>query len=153
MKPQIDDWFWELLESSQGSLRLLCRKIEQLPRQRVIDYHRLYEEAKSSVNPLCREDDVTSPDDDCSEDGADDFAAWVVMQGKSLYERAVHDPLHLALLLKSFQEHEAGKGALAFGIAWDNNVDRKEYGGYQRADYIAAPIYRTRFGEELAEVS
>ena len=33
--------------------------------------------------------------------------------------------------------------------SWDDEVDRPEYRGYQRADYIATPIYRARLGEDF----
>jgi hypothetical protein len=32
---------------------------------------------------------------------------------------------------------------------WDDEVDREEYEGYQRADYIAKRIYKLRFGVDL----
>ena len=34
-------------------------------------------------------------------------------------------------------------------LQWDEEVDREEYRGYQRADYIATPIFASRFGEDL----
>lgn len=147
MEPKIGQRFWDIISSSSSSLCLLCRTLEQIPKQEVIEYQRQFEEAKSAVNPLYRADFASFVDDgtSCSDDEADDFAAWVVMQGKSFFESAVNDPVQLFAFLKSFQESDDD-------TTWDEKVDRPEYRGYQRADYVAVPIYRSRFREELGEV-
>src|SRR5262249_34595446 len=84
MEPSPDPWFWKIIDASKRSLRRLCRQLERMPKEELISYQRHYEQAKSLVNPLYREDFDSFADDDwsCSDDGADDFAAWVVMQGK-----------------------------------------------------------------------
>lgn len=142
-----DPWFWKIISASKKSLRLLCRQLERMPKEKLISYQRQYEEAKCLVNPLYREDFETFADDDwsCSEDDADDFAAWVVMQGKPFFDEMLADPAKLFAHAKAFGEADR------VSETWDESVDRPEYRGYQRADYVATPIYRARFGEELGE--
>ena len=140
--PELSAWFWELLESSNSSLRLLCRKLEQQLRA----YRRQYDEAKDYVNPCYCEEFSPYLADGCSEDHGDDFSAWVVMQGHRFYEEVQTDPTSIQRYLDLFGDVER---RVEGSPRWDESVDREEYRGYQRADYIATPIYRLRFGEEL----
>jgi hypothetical protein len=126
----------------------LCRKLEQLPRERLRDYRRQYDEAKEFVNPCYLEMFGPYLTRDCSEDHGDDFSAWVVMRGHRFYEQVRTDPASIMRYLDLFDDVECNvEGA----PRWDERVDREEYRGYQRADYIAAPIYRMRFGQDLDE--
>jgi hypothetical protein len=145
-----DGCFWKVIEDSKRSLRRLCRQLEQMPREELISYQQQYEKFKAIVNPLYREDYDSFAEDDwaCSEDGADDFAAWVVMQGQSFFDEMFADPAQLFAQAKAFEE--AGEDGTV-ETRWDENVDRREYRGYQRADSIATAIYRMRFGEELGD--
>jgi hypothetical protein len=144
--PELSPWFWELLESSNSSLRSLCRKLEQLPKEQLRTYRVQYDEAKEYVNPCYCEEFYPYVADDCSEDHGDDFSAWVVMQGRRFYEEVRTDPTSIQRHLDVFDDVER---KVEGSPRWDESVDREEYRGYQRADYIATPIYRLRFGEEL----
>lgn len=144
--PKVSPWFWELLESSNSSLRSLCRKLEQLPKEQLRAYRLQYDEAKEFVNPCYCEEFGPHITDDCSEDHCDDFSAWVVMQGRRFYEQVRADPASIQRYLDLFDEVER---KLEGSLRWDQSVDREEYRGYQRADYIATPIYKLRFGEDL----
>ena len=148
MKPSPDASFWKVIHASKRSLRRLCRQLERMPKEELVSYQRQYEQAKSLVNPLYREDFDSFADDDwsCSDDGADDFAAWVVMQGKPFFDEMLADPARLFAQARAFEESDDEAVT-----QWDETVDRPEYRGYQRADYVATPIYRARFGEELGE--
>jgi hypothetical protein len=143
-------WFWELLESSGRSLRALCRRLEQLPKEQLRRYRLMYDKLKGEVNPHGWEECHPYLTDQCSEDHADDFAAWVVMQGLAFYDEVAAHPEQIQHYLGMFAQAEAERRSGRQG-AWDNEADRPEYRGYQRADYIASPIYLMRFGEELHE--
>jgi hypothetical protein len=145
--PHLSLWFWELLESSNRSLRALCRKLEELPQELLLRYHLEYEEAKEYVNPCFREEYYPYLRDGCSEDHGDDFSAWVVMQGKEFFENVLAHPEDAQKYLDEFSEHEMRRANPE--LRWDEEVDREEFRGYQRADCIAAPIYQIRFGEDL----
>src|SRR5262245_24606750 len=112
-----------------------------MPKKDIVRYQRQYEKAKALVNPLWRADFASFIRDheDCSDDTADDFAAWVVMQGRVFFEKVVADPGRLAACLAKFQKSEEAEGESV--SQWDEDADRPEYEGYQRADYVATPIY------------
>lgn len=145
--PRISAWFWKLLESSGRSLNTLCRQLEQLPADQLRQYRDEYDEAKSYVNPCYWDECYPYLRRDCSEDHGDDFAAWVVMQGRAFYEEVRSYPEAIEGYLDRFAEAEAGRRAGKPGW-WDESVDRPEYRGSQRADFIASQILRERFGEE-----
>jgi uncharacterized protein DUF4240 len=147
--PHVSAWFWDLLESSGRSLRSLCRKLEGLPKEELRRYRLEYDEAKSQVDPCSWDACQPFLSRGCSEDHGDDFAAWVVMQGREFFGRVRSHPQDVQRHLEMFGEVEMRRGPA--DLRWDNEVDREEYRGCQRADYIASPIYRARFGEDLCE--
>ncbi len=143
-------WFWTLLESSGRSLQALCRKLEQLPKEQIRRYQLEYDKRKGYVNPHAWEECHPHLTEDWSEDAADDFAAWVVMQGLDFYEEVAADPDRIDDYIKMYWRSEVER-RVGPGGRWDTEVDRPEYRGYQRPDYIATPIYKMRFDEELHE--
>jgi hypothetical protein len=147
-QPQVEDWFWDLIESSGRSLRTLAGKLEQLPNEQLRQYRLQYDEAKDWVSPHSAEEFwpyVT----DCSEDRADDFAAWVVGRGREFFDRVRSNPEAVQQHLDVFEVVRMGRGAA--GAEWDIAVDRDDYRGYQRPDAIVISIYETRFGEDLLD--
>lgn len=141
----IPQWFWDLLASAERSLRSLCHQLEQLPRERLLQFQTAFDEAKDSLNPYSDWVEAAPHISEWpSEDGADDFSAWVVIQGKEFYHRVRANPDEIQHYLDLFNDVEAGRHP---SMHWDIEVDREEYRGYQRADYIITPIYRTRFGQ------
>jgi len=147
--PPIQPWFWELLSSAQRSLRSLCRQLEALPRERLRAYRATFDDAKASVDPYLDWNEASPHITDWpSEDGADDFAAWVVVQGREFYERVLQNPGRADEFLDLFRETEMRRRP---ELAWDNRVDQPEYRGNQRADTIATSIYRARFGTQTDE--
>lgn len=144
--PRISVRFWRLLESAGRSLNALCRQLEQLPREQLQKYREEYDEAKSYVNPCYWDECHPHLRRSCSEDHGDDFAAWVVMQGRAFYSEVRSHPEMVEAYLDQFTAAEAERRSGKVGW-WDNEVDRPEYRGSQRADYIASRILRGRFGE------
>ncbi len=142
--------FWELIESSGRNLRKLCRKLEELPKDQLRRYRQTYADYKYEVNPHCWKECHDYLSGDCSEDQADDFAAWVVMQGLAFFHVVSSHPEKIHLYLDMFCDTESGRGY--HELRWNEEVDRVEYRGNQRADYIASPIYELRFGENLNEL-
>jgi Protein of unknown function (DUF4240) len=145
--PPVSPWFWDQLESSGRSLRSLCRKLEELPKEELRRYRLEYEEAKCDVNPCSWDACQPFLSGGCSEDYGDDFAAWVVMQGREFFGRVLSHPEDVQRHLEMFGEVGMRRGPA--DLRWDNEVDREDYGGCQRADYIALAVYRARFGEDL----
>lgn len=75
--PLISAWFWAMLESSECSLKALCRQLEQVTPDQLHQYRDEYDEAKDSVNPCGWVECQPHLRGECSEDHGDDFAAWV----------------------------------------------------------------------------
>lgn len=138
----IPQWFWDLLATSKCSLRNLSRKLEVLSKEQLQQYHIVFEDAKSCVNPSSWEECYPFLEDDCSEDHGDDFAAWTVMQGMKFYEHVCVHPEKIQDFLNQFDKSDS---------SWDEKVDRDEYQGYARADYIVSAVYEQRFNEDLHE--
>jgi uncharacterized protein (TIGR02996 family) len=151
--PRIYPWFWRLLESASRNLRTLIRHLEVLPEERLRQYHEQFEEAKDYINPSLREVYHPFLSGGCSGDHGDDFSAWVVMEGREFYERLRAHPEQVAQYFEMYdaahqRRGRKGTNRAAAGV-WDCEVDRPEYEGSQRADYIVHPIYLARFGREL----
>lgn len=113
----------------------------------LISFHRQFETAKAEVNPIYQEH-FPGMTEDYSEDTCDDFAAWIVRSGQAQFDLAVSDlqqgGSYVSKLFGQFLEPERQ------GVKdWDNAVDREEYQGWQRADCIAAGIYRARYGRSI----
>src|SRR4051794_1448705 len=121
--PELSPWFWELLESSNRTLRSLCRKLEQLPKDELRNYQRQYDEVKEFVNPHYCEEFWPYLTDGYSEDDCDDFSAWVVMRGRDFYEQVRADPASLPRYVALFAEVER---KVAGSPRWDTSVDRAE---------------------------
>jgi hypothetical protein len=150
LEPDVSPWFWEVIAASQCTLRLLCRQLEGMSKDEIVRYQAQYERAKEAINPYC--DDglwrFVSSESGPSEDHADDFAAWVVTQGRAYYEEVRGHPENFQRYLDLFTD-EVDSGFGRSRLRWDEEVDNDAYRGYQSADGIASAIYRDRFSEDL----
>lgn len=103
-----------------------------MPRQRLLAFRRAYDRAASSVHPYHRSD-FTFGERDCSEDHADDFAAWVVSRGRAFWNKVRNHPADGPRFLDEFEP-----------AAFDA-MNR-------RPDFIAGEVFHTRFGESIVLV-
>jgi hypothetical protein len=142
--PTPEDWFWDLIETSDRGLRVLAKRLEELPKERLQQYLLWYDEAKEHVNPAYIEEFWPHMPEPCSDDHGDDFAAWVVAQGREYLGLVRSNPADIQTHLDIFE-------ADLPEFTWDTAVDREEYRGYQRPGSIVTPIYETRFGEDLLD--
>ena len=141
--PRIDDWFWDALESSRHSLRALCGRLEALPRERLYAFLYQYWEAMDYAPPGGRPPTVPVPADFDDED----FAAWVVSQGRAFYYDLRRHPERLQAYIGMYVASEED---LAFPeLRWDERVDREEYRGRQSPFQVGLVIYRARFGKDI----
>lgn len=138
--------FWTLLESSGRSLTALCRQLEQLTEAQLRRFRQDYNEAKCWVNPHDWAECSTYLQRSCSEDHGDDFAAWVVMQGRAFFDEVRSHPEAIENYLDEYEKAHAARSSSA--MWWNTEVDKPEYRGWQRADYIATRICQLRFGDE-----
>jgi hypothetical protein len=141
--------FWDVIGSSARNLRTLSRKLERFSKLDLCRYRVAYDNWKSQVNPHYWEECHPYLAEACSEDHSDDFAAWVVMQGVEFYDEVATHPERVQQYLEMFSDCEAGLGQGE--LRWDQEVDRDDYRGSQRADFIASAIYRSRFGGSILD--
>lgn len=147
--PWNPDSFWDLIASCGRNLRTLSRKLEQFSKLDLCRYHVAFEDWKSDVSPHNWEECHPYLERPCSEDHADDFAAWVVMQGEAFYAEVAGHPGRIQHYLEMFSDCRAG-GEHA-EMRWDTEVERDEYRGSRRADFIASAVYRARFGGSILD--
>jgi hypothetical protein len=146
--PRIDDWFWDVLQSSQHNLRALCRQLEALPREKLYSFQYQYQDAMDYVPPGGQDvpklpATLRVPTDFDSED----FDAWVVSQGREFYYDLRRHPETLQACIDMYLASEEGRGFLE--LRWDEEVDREEYRGWQSPFQVGFPIYRARFGKDI----
>lgn len=136
------DWFWDILESSDFILQILAGKLELLPRDQLRLFQENFEDAKGEVNPFYR-DDLGDILVDChSEDGAEDFSAWVVGRGRVFYREVRTQPRLVNQFLDMFRRHD--EESPATGTFWS----RTSHGKSTEATSIRAtsPTRCTRTG-------
>jgi hypothetical protein len=130
--PRLSPWFWPLVESLGGDVQAMSERFKAMPRQRLLAFRRMYDRALSHVHPYHRGDFVFG-DRDCSEDHADDFAAWVVSRGREFWDEVRRHPKDGPRYLDEFAP-----------IA-DKEMDR-------RPDFIAGGVLHERYGENIVLV-
>lgn len=108
-----------------------------------------YDSKKDEVNPHYWEGSHLNLTEPCSEDHCDDFAAWVVMQGAEFHSDVAAHPERIQQYSDMFSDCESGQSYAE--LRWDEDVDRNEYRGCQRADYIASAIFRSQHGGDILE--
>ena len=146
--PRIDDWFWDVLDSSGHSLRVLCRQLEALPREQLYSFQYQYWEAMQYGRPDPRDMPSLSPTVRVPDDlDTEDFDAWVVSQGRAFYYDLRRQPERLQACIDMYLASEEGRGFLE--LRWDKSVDREEYRGSQSPFQVGFVIYRGRFGKDI----
>jgi hypothetical protein len=146
--PRMDDWFWDVSDSAEHSLRSLCGQLEALPRDKLYAFVYQYQDAMEQL-PTCdqhvprRTAAVRVPDDFDEED----FADWVVSQGRAFYYDLRRQPEWLQACVDMYRASEEGRGFLE--LRWDETLDRDEYRGSQSPFQVGFAIYRARVGENI----
>src|SRR5207253_5796722 len=102
-----------------------------------------YWEAMEYLPPAARLRTPRVPD----ELDEEDFAAWVVSQGRAFYYALRRQPETLQACIDRYLASEEGQGFLE--LRWDVEINREEYRGAQSAFQVGFVIYRTRFGKDI----
>ena len=136
------DWFWNIVESSERTLKKMCKKLETLSQEELVNFQRICWHLKEDVNPFTRSDEMKIGRA-CSEDHGDDFSGWVIAEGRAFFEN-VRDHPEDAQKHNDFLEREHRK-------RWDTSVDDEDYKGYQSVDMIAKAVYEKKFDEDIDE--
>jgi hypothetical protein len=116
--------FWDVLDSSGRSLRVLWRRLEALPREQLYSFQYQYWEAMDYVRPDPRDMPSLSPTVRVPADlDEEDFDAWVVSQGRAFYYDLRRQPERLQACIDMYVASEEGRGFLE--LRWDETVDRE----------------------------
>jgi len=146
--PVVTQWFWELLEASNRNLAILAKKLERLEREELRQFGLQYDEAKWDVNICYCEEYWPFMDGGvgCSEDHGDDFAAWVVSMGREFYDDLIANREKVKSLNDIYCQVEMDRMP---EMGWNSQIANDEYQGYQRPDFIASAIFRSRFDKSF----
>jgi hypothetical protein len=98
------DEFWQLIDKtkieSNGDTDIQAQLLEDelimMPLEVIWDYHLLYRQLHKRANRGSLLDAASTIGEGCSGDGFIDFRAWLIAQGKQIYEDAINDPDTLA---------------------------------------------------------
>src|SRR5688572_26599741 len=98
------DAFWSMIESankqasgdSQRQIRILRESLVELDPNEIIEFDTIMDEYRVAAyrNELWAAAYIINGG--CSDDGFEYFRAWLIAQGKIIYERALRDPNTLA---------------------------------------------------------
>jgi hypothetical protein len=124
----LSPWFWPSVECLGGDKSAMWQQFHAMPQERLLDFVRQYDRARSCIHPWHREGLVLDYRDDPVGHG-DVFAAWVVSRGQQFWNEVRRDP-------------EAFRRAVdEFESVADNFMGR-------RPDLIATAVYSERSGED-----
>jgi hypothetical protein len=96
--------FWRLIdearEASDGDDALLAKDLEEslvaLPPEEILRFAQLYDELRFRAYTRPLWDAASLINRFCSDDGFEDFRAWLISRGEQVYLRALEDPDSLA---------------------------------------------------------
>jgi hypothetical protein len=117
-------------ESLRNDREALIGRFRDMPKQRLLAFHRQFDRAAGHINPVNRSD-FRSKQGNLSEDSGDDWAAWMVCRGQTCWDEVRHNPATFQGHLDQF-----------FQSSWN----------IVRPDYVAALIFEERFGKEILDV-
>jgi hypothetical protein len=146
-------WFWSVLASAGRNLNTLAQQLEKMSREELLEYAAEYQDAMEEVNPYCFDEVSWDRVSEAvaaaslSEDGAEDYAMWVVSLGDAFFDEVCRTEHRIAMFFELFEESERRDGP----NRWDLSVDRPEYRGSQSPFDIAAAVYAVRFGSDFLD--
>jgi hypothetical protein len=137
--PRIEPWFWDLIEASKHDLESLRGRLELLPKEQLYHFQYQFREAMDCVMP-CRALQQRIPAGfRCSEDTAEDFAEWVVSQGRRFYSEVRSHPERVQDFLDMFRACSRGLGYQE--LRW--------LGGHGFPFAVGFEVFESRFGADI----
>lgn len=131
------DEFWQLIEEkrieSNGDTKLqvelLVDALTAMPLETILDYYRLYQQLLKRADRGSLYDAAYVLQEGCGSDGFTDFRAWLIAQGKQIYENALKEPDTLADYVTLDDRYETSAEAINYvaSYAYHNQTDSKEY--------------------------
>lgn len=98
------DLFWEIIESTkqqhpddpEAQVEALVAALKQLPSEEIIEFDKIYDEYRFRAYRWDLWGAIYLLEGGCSDDGFEDFRAWLISHGRETYERVIADPDSLA---------------------------------------------------------
>ncbi|MGC4086783.1 MAG: hypothetical protein QM756_02580 [Polyangiaceae bacterium] len=127
-------WFWLLLGEARPNLATLCRALEVLPRDRLVEYACFYRDASQALS---------------DDEGAEKLCDWVVAQGEAYWKKALARGGKLDAVARDFEKDQAEPDAKR---SWSSNVEEAAYQGFESPRAVVFPIFKKRFREDLQDL-
>jgi hypothetical protein len=136
-----DEKFWELIEDtkvksngdSNLQVELLIDRIAQMSLANIFEYERIFDK----FHDLAYRSDLWAAafiiNGGCGDDGFMDFRAWLIAQGKQIYDEALRDPETLVDVVEG-EDDEFGRLGYAF---------------LEKMNYIPRYAYEKKTGESM----
>ena len=109
-----NEMFWEMIANSKKNskndsskfLKILISEISKLPEEDIFEFEKIliHYLVSSYTSELWAAAYIINGG--CSDDGFDYFRAWLISQGKTIYENAIKDPQSLANVIREDQAGE-----------------------------------------------
>ena len=144
--------FWDLIEKARHSASraeeippLLVDRLKEMPEGEIVEFGRLLRAASRRAYDWRLWAAAVAILDYCSDDVFYEFRAWLIAQGKSVYERALADPDSLADL-QSFDGEDGvarlDSMAASASRAYQAKTGRKDFG--ERLEKVSPPVLRSK---------
>ncbi len=147
--------FWRALASYDGCHRRMRDHLERLPEDQLTFLAEQFQDAISCVDPSLRDDFWPYSRRVWTEDAGERFAAWVVMQGETVYDDVRSQPEQIEQFTAQSEaaEHDRRRRddinrRRKPGLARESEADRIQF-QRSRLDYVAMGVYYDRHGRDL----
>ncbi|MEZ0231190.1 MAG: DUF4240 domain-containing protein [Planctomycetota bacterium] len=145
--PTDDDALWSLLDATRPDLAKLAAHLEAMSQGELEAYQLAFVRSMEDVASDWS-DGIRVGDRVLSEDDMEDFCAWVVGEGRAIFERATAPGADLAALVTLRDSAERG-GVEAHPRWAPTRPLASDLRGYLSPYYLAIPIYERRFEGDL----
>ena len=118
--------FWQMIEQAKTDggvddnrqVVLLTHRLAQLDVQDILAFDTIYAQYEAKAYRQDLWDAVWFIHKGCGEDGFTDFRAWLIAQGKEIYQKVLADPDHLADIVPVQMRRDIGKFGDVMGSLW-----------------------------------
>ena len=136
--------FWNVLESAMADLAGLAGWLESASQTEIEEFQIEFEAAKEELADYSegiRLDGITT-----AEDGTEDICAWIVGQGRLVWETACSLKGDLCDYAREYERVESGRSAKG---AWNDSGMGERYRGSRSPGTLAYRVYEERFDASL----
>jgi hypothetical protein len=136
--------FWTVLESAKQDLGRLAEWLESASQTEIVAFQTEFEAAKEDLADYS--EGITFNGTTTSEDATQDICAWIVGQGRVVWEAAFSSKDDLSSYAQGYQLFESRRSTKG---SWNDSGLGDKYRGSRSAAILAYRIYEDRFGDSL----